>query len=110
MNYREKIKKAIACPQFGDKHYGEWGILRYDQRVLIKRLLDNLDNADECIFKLHKENKQLKEEKQELIDYLKEQIKEQEYKLTTLNYSLDIVHTRSRIITYKGILSKIEKE
>lgn len=51
MNYREKIIKAIECPQFGNNGYGEWGALRYDQRVLIKRLLDDLDSADGYILK-----------------------------------------------------------
>ena len=49
------------------------------------------------------------QEKQELIDYLKEKIKEQEHKLNTLDFGLDIVHTRSYIMAYKEILSKIEK-
>lgn len=64
MNYREKIRKAIECPQFGDTDYGEWGILTLEQRRLIKRLLDELDSADNFI-KKQKEN-------EELIDYLKE--------------------------------------
>lgn len=46
MNYREKIRKAIACPQFGDSYYGEWGALRLEQRQAFKRLLDELDSAD----------------------------------------------------------------
>ena len=52
---------------------------------------------------------QLEKEKQELIEYLKEKIKEQEHKLNTLDFGLDIVHTRSCIMAYKEILSKIEK-
>lgn len=62
MNYREKIRKAIECPQFGNTNYGEWGALRLDQRKYIKRLLDDLDGADACILQLYEENKQLKEE------------------------------------------------
>ena len=60
MNYREKIRKAIECPQFGNETYGEWGALRFEQRVLIKRLLDELDSADNCFKKVYLENKQLK--------------------------------------------------
>lgn len=56
MNYREKIRKAIECPQFGDDHYGEWGTLRLDQRKLIKRLLDELDRADDCLKRLYLRN------------------------------------------------------
>ena len=60
MNYREKIRKAIECPQFGNETYGEWGALRFEQRVLIKKLLDELDSADNCFKKVYLENKQLK--------------------------------------------------
>ena len=62
MNYRDKIRKAIKCPQFGYDHYGEWGTLRLDQRKYIKRLLDELDSADAYILKLYEENQQLKEQ------------------------------------------------
>lgn len=68
MNYRDKIRKAIECPQFGSITYGEWGMLNFDQRKSIKRLLDELDSADNYIVKmlgdlhkLQKENKILKE-------------------------------------------------
>lgn len=49
MNYREEIREYISCPQFGNTHYGKWGALRLDQRLLIKRLLDDLDDADKTI-------------------------------------------------------------
>lgn len=49
MNYRERMRKAIECPQFGDSTYGEYGALRLDQRKNIKRLLDEMDRADEVI-------------------------------------------------------------
>nr|DAW45526.1 MAG TPA: Initiation-control protein YabA, DnaA, DnaN, Zinc finger.7A [Caudoviricetes sp.] len=62
MNYREKIRKAIECPQFGNTNYGEWGTLRLDQRKYIKRLLDELDSADAYILQLYEENQQLKEQ------------------------------------------------
>lgn len=65
MNYRDKIRKAIECPQFGYDHYGEWGALRIDQRKYIKRLLDELDSADAYILKLYEENQQLKEQLEE---------------------------------------------
>ena len=94
MNYREKIRKAIECPQFGNNSYGEWGALIYDRRVLIKRLLDDLDSADGYILKMQKE-------KQELIEYLKEQINE--CKLT--GNDEDYI----KIDVYEEILSKIEK-
>ena len=65
MNYREKIRKAIECPQFGNETYGEWGALRFEQRVLIKRLLDELDSADNCFKKVYLENQELKKQLEE---------------------------------------------
>lgn len=61
MNYRDKIRKAIECPQFGYDRYGEWGALRLDQRKYIKRLLDELDSADAYILKLYEEAQKQKE-------------------------------------------------
>lgn len=37
------IREKISCPQFGDKHYGEWGILNLTQRRTILKLLDYID-------------------------------------------------------------------
>ena len=71
MNYREKIRSAIACPQFGDDHYGEWGALKLDQRKLIKRLLDELNRADEYIKSLYQENQNLKMKKHKAVNYMK---------------------------------------
>ena len=106
MNYKEFMRKAIRCPQFGDEHYGEWGALRYKQRLLIKRLLDECDSADSYIRKLYLE-------KQELIDYLKEQIKlcKKAQQLALNNKMIEQVgNFNLRIATYNEILSKIEKE
>nr|DAP38446.1 MAG TPA: hypothetical protein [Caudoviricetes sp.] len=70
MNYREKIRKAIECPQFGDKYYGEWGALNLEQRTLIKRLLNELDNADNFNKTIYLENEQLKASINKAIDKL----------------------------------------
>lgn len=37
------IREKISCPQFGDKHYGEWGILNLTQRRTILKLLDYIE-------------------------------------------------------------------
>ena len=37
-----EIREKIACPQFGDNHYGEWGILTLAQRKIIKRMLEHI--------------------------------------------------------------------
>ncbi len=60
MNYRERIRKAIECPQFGNERYGEWGALNLEKRILIKRLLDELDRADNYVKRLYLENQELK--------------------------------------------------
>lgn len=49
------------------------------------------------------------QEKQELIEYLKENIKKQERKKNTSDFGLDIVYTKGKIKAYQEILSKIEK-
>ena len=72
MNYREKIRKAIECPQLNNTRYGEWGALTLEQRKYIKRLLDELDSADNYFKKVYLENKQLKDNwiklRQKMID------------------------------------------
>lgn len=75
MNYREKIRKAIECPQFGNLHYGEWGALRLEQRELIRRLLNELDSADNYILKLYKKIETIKSFCNDYID-LDEKTKE----------------------------------
>lgn len=76
MNYREKIRKAIACPQFGDTTYGEWEELTLEQRRYIKELLDELDRADNYSKNLYFENKQLKDNWNELKEIIR---KKQDY-------------------------------
>lgn len=77
MNYREKIRKAIECPQFGDATYGEWGALNLEKRRYIKRLLDELDSADNCLKRLYLENQKYKEVIGKAIEYIES--KEYEY-------------------------------
>lgn len=60
MNYREKMRKSIECPQFGNLGYGRWGALNIEQRELIKRLLDEMDSFDEAYQRLYLKNKKLK--------------------------------------------------
>jgi len=77
MNYRERMRKAVECPQFGNIDYGEWGSLNLIQRKDIKRLLDEMDRADEYIKTLYFKNENL----QSKIDKANEIIKDwhQEY-------------------------------
>ena len=64
MNYREKLREYIECPQFGNLNYGKWGTLNLEQRKYIKRLLDEMDRADVYIRNLYEENMKLKRELQ----------------------------------------------
>ena len=43
------IKEFIACPQFGDDHYGKWGALNYEQRLCFKRLIEQNENYDNLL-------------------------------------------------------------
>ena len=61
MNYIEKIRKAIECPQFNNTRYGKWGALTLEQRTYIKILLNEVEDADKYIKKLYLENQKLKE-------------------------------------------------
>lgn len=70
MNYRERMRKAVECPQFGNIDYGEWGALRLDQRRDIKRLLDEMDRADEYIKTLYFKNENLQSKIDKAIEYI----------------------------------------
>lgn len=71
MNYRERIREAIECPQFGNLNYGEWGALTLEQRKLIKRLLDELDRADEYNKQLYFEKDELEQTRLNAINFIK---------------------------------------
>ena len=49
MNYREKMKEYLKEPDEHSSQWGRWGILNKEQRDLIKRLLNEMDNADDVI-------------------------------------------------------------
>lgn len=58
----KRIRELIACPQFGDDHYGEWGCLAYDQRKAILHLVETIDRQqaeverlDKLVIEKHKE-------------------------------------------------------
>lgn len=76
MNYRERIRKSIECPQFSNETYGEWGALNLEQRKYIKRLLDELDRADNYIKSVYLENEQLKDNWNKLKEIMEEETRE----------------------------------
>ena len=50
------VRQNIACPQFGDDHYGSWGALNLNQRRAIKRMLHHVHILEEEIERLNKEH------------------------------------------------------
>lgn len=66
------MKKAVECPQFGNIDYGEWGSLNLIQRKDIKRLLDEMDRADEYIKTLYFKNENLQFKIDKINQYLEE--------------------------------------
>ena len=100
MNYREKMRKAIECPQFGNETYGEWGALRFEQRVLIKRLLDELDRADNCFKKIYLENKQLKKQVEEYKDNYNCLLKQKEQFEYIMSKQVDYQGQKKEFIKY----------
>ena len=56
-----KVRKFVNDYSVSD-HYGEWGILRADQRKTIRKPCDTCDMFEETADKYYKENQILKTE------------------------------------------------
>ena len=65
-NELNRIREKISCPQFGDAHYGEWGILTLNQRHTIKRMLDYIDAQEKYINRQKAEIERLNKENDRL--------------------------------------------
>lgn len=89
MNYREEIRQAIRCPQFGDRDYGEWGALNLKQRKLIKRLLDEIDLTDKFCKSILSEYSKKTDKLEELIKELKEENDDDCAAFIRLTYVID---------------------
>lgn len=113
MNYREKIRKAIECPQLNNVvRYGEWGALNLEQRKYIKRLLDELDSADDYCKRVYLENQDLKKQLEEYIKQnmkLKDELfdKRKEYQETYKDVRIEIKEYKSQ---QKEFISYLENE
>jgi DNA replication initiation complex subunit (GINS family) len=107
MNYRERIRKSIECPQFGNETYGEWGALNLEQRKYIKRLLDELDRADNYIESVYLENEQLKDNWNKLKEYIKETKLKEFEKSYGKRYGKTF--TQAEIIICNMILDKMQE-
>ena len=95
----KEIREYIACPQFGDDHYGKWGALRLDQRQKIKQLLDyitNLQIIEQQYSAILSENAELENK----ITNLQEEIQRQEKAQVILDNEL------AELIDYKNRIDK----
>lgn len=52
----KEIREYIACPQFGDDHYGKWGALGISQRTKIKELCDYANALEGMVDEYNKLN------------------------------------------------------
>lgn len=75
MNYRERMKEYLKEPDEHSSQYGKWAILNREQRDLIKRLLREMDSADEVIKHQYFEIERLNNIINEFEDILKIDIK-----------------------------------
>jgi len=57
----ETIRNWIACPQFGDDHYGELGALPYHKRKILKDLCDYVEPLEQHDLKIQQENIELQQ-------------------------------------------------
>ena len=102
----KQLKQQIEYIRSGE-YYNQ---LRFE-RDMLQNIVDTngvpseVYDYIECL----RHNTKLLEEKQELIDYLKEKIKEYEEKCNNTCVFLEQDRCETRINTYKEILSKIEK-
>ena len=71
-NYREYMREAIKSPVDGtsSKDFGKWAILNKEQRMLIGRLLDEMDRFDEAFKKLWLDKQELQYRLDKAIDKL----------------------------------------
>lgn len=107
MNYIEKIRRAIECPQFGNENYGEWGTLNLEQRKYIRKLLFDLTTTNNFVKDLYFENEKLKENWNKLKKYIKEtKLKEFE---KSYNKRFGKTFTQAELIVCNMILDKMQE-
>ena len=92
MNYREKMREYLKEPSINGSAigYGKWCVLNHEQRTLIRRLLDEMDKADDFNKSLHLKNQKYKEVINKAIKYIEEN-KQHEYRNGNFNeYYLEL--------------------
>lgn len=85
----ESIREKIACPQFGDDYYGEWGALTLEQRFTILHLInfikvqdkeiERLNNKVEELMTLYTTERHVKEDYRHKIDMVIKEIEKYAY-------------------------------
>lgn len=101
MNYREKMREYLTEPGVNGSAigYGRWGALNPEQRKMIRRLLDEMDSADEYIKHQYLEN----EKNKAIIKGIKKHIKNYYFKIPICSPETEYY------IGWNGALNEIEK-
>ena len=99
------MREYLKEPNEYSSQYGKWGILNSEQRQLINRLLNEMDNADIVIKKQY-------EEKQQLISFLEDKIKE--YKEYIDTYKKEKIgncklYCEAKLFVYQEVLDFVNK-
>lgn len=45
----QEVREKIACPQLNDKHYGSWGGMSIEQRIMMYRMINTIKELDKII-------------------------------------------------------------
>lgn len=75
----ETIRNWIACPQFGDDHYGELGALPYRERKILKDLCDYVEPLEYHDMEMTKTVIELQQRIDKISNYLEENRKQYIY-------------------------------
>lgn len=119
MNYREKMKEYLKEPDEYSSQYGKWGILNREQRHLIKRLLKEMDSADEVIkhqyFEIERLNKRIEdlntinEEHQILNGMIRKELQQKENIIKEVREYIEKNYIYIQHVTYNKLLEILDK-
>ena len=86
----EDVLDKVRCPQFGYDDYGEWGALRFNQRLEIKELCDYAQSLEKYYEEHERKSKNM----------VKEEYAELWYLLGKLKYAIaeDMVNIPSSVV------------
>lgn len=100
-NYREKMKEYLKEPENDGSNvgYGKWCALNHEQRRLIRRLLDEMDSADDYIKKIKFQLQEKEKIIEDAIEYIIKNSDENELNL----YGIP------KCLIFKGTIEKLLK-